>query len=80
LATELLGKGLCQNRNVAASLAEGRELDARYRKAVKKVITKATGLYLLIEVSAGGAHDTHVDANPAIAANPTHLRAFEGAQ
>src|SRR5450432_1026685 len=69
-----------ERAHVSASHAQRRKLDARHGEPEVKVITKAAVLNLAIEVAARRGHHAHVDFDPPISTDPSHLTALKDPQ
>src|SRR5579863_3964523 len=59
---ELDAKVLGQHGDIAVSLPQGRQLDARDGEPVKQIIAKETGLHLVVEIPSRRGENAHVDA------------------
>jgi len=77
VAAELLAEMSHQKRDVAAPSVQRRQLDARHRETVEKVVSEAAGLHLAIEIAPCGCEDPNIDAHDALAADRAKLAALD---
>jgi hypothetical protein len=71
---------VCEHRNVTATPAQRRELDARDDEAVEEVVAEATSLHFPIEVASRCREDAYVHADRLAASDATDLATFEHAE
>ncbi len=62
-----------QEREVLASLAQGRQLEREHVDAVVQVLPERAGRDRALEVAIGGGDDAHVDALIVVVADPAEL-------
>src|SRR5688572_26861442 len=80
IAAELGPQRAREVRDVAASMTEWWQLDARNGKAMEEIVAEATERDLLVEIASRRREDAHVDLNPAIAADAPDLEALDRAK
>src|SRR6266571_8058379 len=75
-----LEKGLRQQGNIVAVLAEGRDVDAHHVQTIVQILTKRALADSIGEIAVGGCDDPDIDLDLAITANRAYLALFEDAQ
>src|SRR5262249_48379858 len=56
------GKVLRERQNIFAPLAQRGHADGKNVQAVKEIVAEAPGLHILGQVTVGGRHNAHIDA------------------
>src|SRR5690606_11840372 len=77
---DILQERLCEQRNVAAALAEGGHMDPNDGEAVVEVFAEVALLHLAHEVAVGGCDDAHVDGHRLAAAYGSDLALLQHPQ
>lgn len=76
LDDEVLG----QRQDIAAALAQRRQLDGRHVQAVEQVLAEVSGDHRVSQVDVGRRHQPHVDGDRPARTEPHHLAFLQHAQ